>query len=372
MNIVHFSDIHLSKENHDEFCDNFRGALIKDLLDFHRTKNPIDLIIITGDLVDRGGHSLVEMADYKAFNCPFQIFEEIFINPIAKELGISKNQFLFIPGNHDIDEKEIFWVEEKKLKENITSENLRDYLDENDKAFNSANYRIKKFKEFEKRYHAHTPLYKYSNNQSTFIYEYKNKFKVGFILINDSWRCSTCEVLNTDHNKHFFGTRQFYSGMNDLEKIGTDVNVCLFHHPLDIFEEKIEAERFLVNKRVDFFLYGHSHKQSSEQYFNSIGGCYGFKGRASLNKPGEPIEKYQVGYQIFELNLEMNRIQKIHYRKYIYDFFEFAADTGIATKNGIDDNRKNGGFGYLFEDKKGGNKLDLDILDVNKFKKPTS
>ena len=317
MNIVHFSDIHLSKGNIVELRNNLLDALIKDLYQYLIEKK-IDLIVITGDLVDQGGHSLLELKEFEKFENPFEVFEEYFINPLSECLNISKSKFLFVPGNHDIDESEILWKDEKNLKNTINEENVNNFLAENISEFNSTNKRIEKFKTFEKKFHMNTPNYYFSNNQSTFIYTTDSEQKVGFILINDAWRCSTCKVENSDLNNHYIGIQQFYSGLEKLKQEGTKINICLFHHSIESVTEFQEIKRFLVNREIDFFLYGHSHNQYSQIHFNSLNGCFGFRGRATINKPDEKDISYQPGYQIFELNIPTNRIQKILFKKYDY------------------------------------------------------
>jgi 3',5'-cyclic AMP phosphodiesterase CpdA len=346
MRIIHLTDIHLSKENFDEFDNYLRFALINDLKDYNSVDKPIDLIVITGDLVDKGGHSLKELPQYKKHVNPYDFFEEYFIEPISKELNIPKANFLFIPGNHDIDENEILWVDEKEMKNEIDIKKVKKYLIKNENSFNSSNQRIKKFKDFETKFHSSNLDYKPTNNQSTYIYNYQSKFKIGFILVNDSWRCSTCVLENEDKNKHYFGAKQLDDGLRELDKSGTNLNICLLHHSLENYEEEKDVIRFLTTKNVNLFLYGHYHKNKSKNYFNTMGSCFGFRGRASLNNPDETNFPYVPGYNILDISISTNRIEKIHYRLYNKDLTTFAPDTMTAPKNGIDSNENYGGKGY--------------------------
>ncbi len=339
MRIVHLSDIHLSKSNFDEFHDNYREALINDLADFHAT-NRIDLIVITGDLVDQGGHSLLKMDEFKGIKSPFEIFEKEFIRPISLRLGLTNENFLFVPGNHDIDENGIFWVDEKGLKEKINKSNVKDYLEKNKISFNSSNKRIQLFKEFEETFHKDTVSYEYSNNESTYIYQDNSNKKVGFILINDSWRCSTCKLEEKTLNNHYFGSKQLYWAIQKLEiqDSNLDLIICLFHHSIEDFTEKEEIEKFLINKNVDMFMFGHHHSIKSEKISNTVGNCLGFRGRAALNNPDEQASKFQPGYQIFDIDLLTNRIKQIYHRKYNFEAPQFVSDTMSAPNNGIPGN----------------------------------
>ncbi|PHS10004.1 MAG: hypothetical protein COA88_02955 [Kordia sp.] len=366
MRIVHLSDIHLSFDNHHEFIHSHRKALIKDLIEYHSTKN-IDIILITGDLVDKGGHSLLEIKNYKeaGITNPYDIFQTIFIEPIIKEVGISKNQFLFIPGNHDINEKEISYFEECEMVNKINKRNISEYLERNNIDFIN-NKRIKLYKEFEKKFHGNNTLYKFSNNQSTFIYNYKESHKVGFILTNDSWRCKS-RKLKDESEKLFFGFQQLDYSLEELENHDTDINICLLHHSLDDYEEKYEVERILNTKDIEIFLYGHYHSSKFEAKNNPTGNSIGIRGRAILNKPEEPIEEYQSGYQIIDLDLISYKINRIYYRKYIHKRSEFDLDSSAA-RRGIAEDKD-----YLNLHRNGQQKSDGKVkkgfdLDKSKFK----
>lgn len=336
MRIVHLSDIHLSKQNYLEFKNNVCDSLVSDLAPYNSTDKPIDLILITGDLVDKGGHSLREIEDFKGTTNPYKIFERVFIEPISSQLGIPKENFLFIPGNHDIDESEILWVDEKKLKHDLEISTINEILEKNKFDFNSNNHRIKTFKEFEKEYHLNTSNYIFSNNESTFTYKTQDNFTVGFIMINDSWRCSTCHLEDQELNHHYFGTQQLYNGISELKSADPNINICLFHHSVEDYYERKEVERILTTKDISFFLYGHHHSTSSTSYINPVGSCLGFRGRATLNRPDEPLEEYQPGYQLYDVNFGLSKVEKIHYRKYEHKISRFVADTSYAPDNGID------------------------------------
>jgi len=369
MRIVHISDIHLSENNFDEFHDNYLEALINDLADFHST-NKIDLIVITGDLVDKGGHSLLGMKEFKGIDSPYEIFEKVFIKPISSILGLGNENFLFIPGNHDIDENGILWVDEKSLKEDINKDTIKQQLELNKLDFNSSNARIKSFKDFEETFHKDTIDYDYTNNESVYVYQDDSNRKVGFILVNDSWRCSTCNLEDKKLNNHFFGSKQLYWAIEKLQKKNLDLDriICLFHHSVEDFTEKNEVMKFLINKDVDLFLFGHHHSIKSEKIYNPSGTCIGFRGRAALNKPDEQIDKFQPGYQIIDIDLFSNRISQIHHRKYVFDNPQFVYDTQSAPPKGIDNNSPYGGNGYEFPHKKNQSN-NLEELKVENFKR---
>lgn len=322
MRIVHLSDIHLSKQNLDEFRNNFKDAIILDLMNFHRDR-PIDLIVITGDLVDKGGYSLKEISEFSHIENPYEIFKDEFILPIAQGLQIDPKKFIFIPGNHDIDEKSISWFDENQLSKEINLENINTFLSENINTFKHSS-RIKSFKEFEKDFHNNNLDYECSENESIFTYDY-NQTKIGFILVNDSWRCKS-RKFDDESGKHFFGYKQLHNGLNKLKEKHTVLNICLFHHSLEDFEEKDEISRILISKDIDLFLFGHHHNQKMVSYRNSLQNCDGLRVRACLNNPSETNSEYQPGYQIIDFDLINATIPKIHFRRYSYKSIIFVED----------------------------------------------
>lgn len=344
MRIIHLSDIHLSESNYLEFKNNYLNALIKDLLLYNRTKK-IDIIVITGDLVDKGGDSLYKIDGYEdkaIYPSPYDIFEEIFISPIISALGLSKENFLFIPGNHDIDESGILLKEESDLIKNINIGNTNNYLKENLTLKHSN--RIKLFKEFESRFHNTNPNYIFSNNQSTYIYEY-NGIAVGFLLVNDSWRCKSIK-LHTD-SKLFLGMQQLYDGLKSLQTNNTILNVLLFHHSIDDFIEKDDIEGFLMRSDIEILLYGHYHSNKTNVFYSSNGNCLGFRSRTSLLNPNEINPDFKSGYQVFDIDLGIYKIIEVHYRVYNNkpDSKSFIPDNTIV-EGGIDKNKTNNFKGF--------------------------
>jgi len=361
MRLVHLSDIHLSKQNFQEFKNNYRDALLKDLESYHRQKK-IDLLIITGDLIDKGGFSLFDLPEYKDESDPYVIFEKEFIFPIIERIGIDKNDILFIPGNHDIDENQILWVQEKKMKSSLKNETVNGYLNTNHGSFNETNIRIQKFKEFEKRFHTNNSKYNFSNNQSSYVYTY-NAENVGILLVNDSWRCSTCRIANEEEG-HFFGVQQLYDGLEELKKYDPIFNICLFHHSLNDFREKDEVKRVLHQSSIGLVLFGHYHTTAFFNFYEPYGSCKMIRGRTALNKPDEINAAFKPGYQIIDFDLGAGRIQQIHFRKYQYAQTSFVGDTDIAPSNGVDSGEVDSSFFTLNMIKKS----QSPVFNINDFK----
>lgn len=362
MRIVHISDIHLSERNFPDFENKFRDALLK-VLKLEQEVKAIDVIIITGDLVDQGGHSLLRLEKYSGIADPYVIFQQEFISPIQEALGFPNSKFLFIPGNHDINENEILWVEEKKLQKDEVAGNINTYLINNKTSFDFSNSRIELFKNFEKRFHSNTSDYYYSNNESVYIYRHAQGYNVGFALINDSWRCSTCKLVEHRSKKLYFGEQQLYHSIHTIAKFGTTCNVILTHHPLDMYEEREDVFNTLVSSDFHLHLFGDQHKQKYDPYLSAQGSCFGIMARAGFNNPKETESVWQPGFQIIDISIDKANIEKITYYKYVDRHRVFALDSETAPPDGYDVSMHSLSFKPNYE----ASKIKVKELDKSKF-----
>ena len=119
--------------------------------------------------------------------------------------------------------------------------------------FTRSNERIKAFKEYKYQLHCNTLNYKYSDNESLAFAEINGQ-KVGFALINDSWRCSA--GLVQEH--HYIGYNQLLNAKRHFTAIPTSLNIAVLHHPLDAInqterEKEVHAGYFknsLAKRRI--------------------------------------------------------------------------------------------------------------------------
>jgi predicted phosphodiesterase len=324
MRIVHFSDIHLRNDNIDELENYFRVALISKLreLDSYRE---IDLVLITGDLLDKGGGSLNKFFIKEEVNSHYELFEKKFIDPISKGLKISKNNFLFIPGNHDVDESKIEWIKEKemvkeKIRFVIDKHDGRDFLEENLGSYKNSE-RIKAIKEFESKYHKENQQmgrYQFTENQSTFVYQCpQTNATVGFIMVNDSWLCKSTDFKG-ECSRIYFGAQQLDLGLNSLEEKLTNFNFCLMHHSIHDYMEEEYVKRFFLRRNVSVIFNGHYHEQNFENLSNEDGNYVVFKVGAGLLRPNEKANNFKPGFQVIDFDLAVGTITDFQY--FLYDY----------------------------------------------------
>ncbi|SFN91970.1 Calcineurin-like phosphoesterase [Chryseobacterium oleae] len=319
MRIVHLSDIHLSRENLDDLQNYYIDALIKDL----KSYQPIDLIVISGDMVDKAGDSLIN----DGHTDPYQVFEEEFIDKIASDLPFDKRNVLFIAGNHDIERKKINRILEAGLLQySKSTETLTKICREFSKNHTFLNLdRMERYLAFEKRYHAESIAsgkYTYSEFESTFVYEYGD-IKIGIGLINDSWRCG--EGLVKDH---FFDLDQIDRCLLEFKKAKTHFNFLVCHHDLEHLHksERSKFEDLLYNTDIHFILMGHEHSTRINKSERVTGKeIVYFRGRSTFDKPEERESEYQPGYGIIDINIDSKNISGT-FRKFMKKRREFDSD----------------------------------------------
>ena len=108
LNILHISDAHIEMATKEEVSD-IVEKMINDALKVQKEQDiKIDLVCFTGDLIQRGDKAIDDENQ-------LGLAEEILINPIVNGLGLEKDKFIMVPGNHEIDVKKIVKATEKGL-----------------------------------------------------------------------------------------------------------------------------------------------------------------------------------------------------------------------------------------------------------------
>ena len=181
LRILHLSDLHLVKENPA------MDALLMYLnrsMDEIQKDGGIDLVIFTGDLIDKGG------VGFGDINTAFKEFEEVVITPILEKLRLSKDRFVFIPGNHDTEND----IGKQYMKIGFLGKNLHDdhekiiSIKNSPKNHDIIRTRTKAFKDFEKLYYTEClkKNYQYGDFDSNFKFDIRGS-KIGITSLNSVW-----------------------------------------------------------------------------------------------------------------------------------------------------------------------------------------
>jgi predicted MPP superfamily phosphohydrolase len=321
--IVHLSDFHLNKD-HLYDAENFiLKALVKDLRNYNNDE-PIDLILFSGDLVDKGGISFD-----KGIEDAFLIFEERVLEPIFKELSISNKLFFFCPGNHDIDRyADDKYVEQGLCQVLTCTEEVNKFIASNNEA---GIKRILPFKDFEKAYHKSYPeTHKITNFHSSYIASI-GPHKVGITCFNSCWRCYDSE---SDKERIVLGERQVIEAREIIKDC--DLKLAIMHHPLDwLAEFDKKAVRNFLHKDYDIIFCGHVHEGTSWVNTSYYGGLLVSVAPSNWSFNIRNTDRiYANGYSIIDYDILRQKIT-VHHRRYSHQKESFDPNTDLANEFGI-------------------------------------
>ena len=171
LRILHLTDFHLNKKTLKDWDDFLKEALLKKI-DELQNENPIDLVLFTGDLIDKAGNDFKENDALVAPTTKaLAIFKDQVINPILEKLNIDISRFIICPGNHDINRNADKPFHEIGLKGNLDSiDKINSFINSNEEDYDGIQ-RIKEYKDFE------FELYKKVDNKlhSKFNFSFKIK-----------------------------------------------------------------------------------------------------------------------------------------------------------------------------------------------------
>lgn len=317
MRILHFSDFHLNGLKLNEARNNLK-YMIKALTEIN-AEDKIDLIIYSGDLLERGGEGYNHQLPLG-----FNAFVAEVIEPIVSALKLEKSRFIFTPGNHDINRHaDSHRFEDSLEKDASTLEGIIQLTKAND--VNDYTKRVDEFKEFEKSYYE--PLANINYQCGKFVSTFEltiDDVKVGISSLNTVWRCG-----DNDAHKIALGINQITECNAHLDS--KDVKIALTHYPIAFLKE-VEREdvRQICAQHFDMFFCGHSHGG----YVN-FQAPYQNKAFFEINSSGtlaantyEHDSRYKNAFQIIDYELTgkyiIQNFKQLKYQDFELDRTEFA------------------------------------------------
>src|SRR5206468_3860419 len=95
--------------------------------------------------------------------------------------------------------------------------------------------------------------------------------KIGILPINSALFCQG----EDDHNKLWVGRRCLSKALEQLQKLGADMNIALIHHPLDWLHDSERSNiKTLLQSGVQFILRGHLHETEIESVASAAGQAF--------------------------------------------------------------------------------------------------
>lgn len=301
INILHLTDFHLNKSVIKDFDLLIRKPLIKDIL--KRANGNIDLLFITGDIVDIGG------SDFEGLLKGLDISNEKVISQIAKDLNLKKESIFIIPGNHDInrDADKDFTDEGLKVKLK-TPEKINEFIDDVNSGDFTGVERLEEYRNFEKKFYSDYNC-KADDTffHSTFIKKLNNS-TVGISCLNSAWRCYS----NKDDGNLLIGERQILESVKLIEDC--NIKIALVHHHIDsLFSEEKDIIENILIKNYDLVFFGHSHKHKN--YSKTQGGNQSIwvGSPSAFFNARIDSKKFSSGYSLCNLNIVNTEIQYSHF-----------------------------------------------------------
>ena len=324
--IVHLSDFHWKKNNESTFSKQLFEPLLKSL-NKENSERKIDLIFITGDLLDKGNSGFEKASD------AFSEFEKEVISKIITKLNFEKKNIILCPGNHDMDTKQDQDFADVGLEGKLTTqETVLKYMENiRENKFKDGIKRILPFKDFEKQF--------YQNKTETEISYFEsihrrtiNGTTIGIVALNSAWRYYNPE---DKENNIIIGRTHLTNALSKLENCS--INILLSHYNTENFAtfERKDLEH-TISENYQIQLYGHSHSQNvftkqnvtSDIYFTDVS-----RGLIVNNITNNDIN-YQNGYSIIDFDSTNSEI-KLYLKVYSRDRNEFVNDTCTLGDKGV-------------------------------------
>jgi predicted MPP superfamily phosphohydrolase len=310
LRILHFSDLHLVKD--EQSMKTLLMYFIQSMDEIQKDGN-IDLVVFTGDLVDKGGYS------FGNIDAAFKDFEKVVITPIIEKLKLPKERFVFIPGNHDTENGN----DKQYMKRGFLDSNPHDDYEKIISIKNSpkdqdvVKARTKAFKNFEKSYYADILKegYKYGDFESNFKFDIKG-CKIGITSLNSVWLCGL-----DDDKELFLGADQVTNSQLFLSKC--DIKIVASHIGYDLLTEA--ESKYTKNSIIqcyDLNLSGHTHSlddgftASPSGYF-----CMNITSAGTLyNNIHKVNEEYKNSFQVIDLISNSEFYIRKYYQKQGMEF----------------------------------------------------
>lgn len=242
--IVHLSDMHLSQENISE-KDEFYPELINDI-----NKNldgSIVCVVCSGDLIQSGSKENFEFALEK------------FITPLLSSFNLREDQFVYVPGNHEVDLKQI----DKDFATQFTTRILQDGFTKDDLRKPNVKARLT---EFFKGIEVFYPW-----EQENLVYTHKfevESLSFGFSLVNSAW--NTGGDSSNEAKKILISRDALVTSLRDLADC--DKKCLVMHHPIDWLEDGNAAQIESLLSHYDYVFFGHKHnaQNCAIQHMNGV------------------------------------------------------------------------------------------------------
>ncbi|WP_175846890.1 AAA family ATPase [Burkholderia arboris] len=247
---LHLSDIHFHPTT--SWRDNATRRKLLDFLgeEFDNDLPRPQLVFCTGDIAfgETSGAPLSQQYDDAA-----KFFDELMAC-----CRLPRDRLFIVPGNHDVNRKEISRDQQNRLIEMAGKDSLR-HAEEINQRFadcsrdhRTAMERLKDYGEFVKRYRPELHRDDYHLYAHTLNV---NGYQIGIAGFNSAWSCA-----GDEDDRHIWLAGNWQFNHMDEKLRGADLKIGLIHHPFDWLNaaEQHDAEA-RASSALHFMLHGHTH-----------------------------------------------------------------------------------------------------------------
>lgn len=290
ISILHLSDIHFSSAGKNDSADVF-DALLSDVGVLTDSGSKPDLILISGDLVDRGDDEHDHL----------YLFDTL-LSPLLERTRCSESRIIICPGNHDA-QRESIKANDSTLGE--FSANARD-SDSANALYRSgkiSDYSSKVFERFLdlQKFLGPMPLY---SDPLISVYSI-DEFEIEVHSINTAFSTWAGLKKETSDRGHL---RFPIAAIKDAQrKFSTDKpKLLLGHHPIDwLCEPSSIAMNDVLDGTYIGHLFGHMHDPRPKCVNALKGACFQNQSGSIFYKNGSRF----IGYSILQFDLNSGHVQ---------------------------------------------------------------
>ena len=310
MRIIHFSDFHLRKD-HIERAEAIVERLLEALKRVNKERK-IDLIIFSGDMIDKAGDKFEEPKIATAI-CTF---DKMVIKPLLNGLSLPPNRFVFTMGNHEVNRDRTSDEVDKDLTNKLRKHADVDWYIHND---GKKEARIEEYNSFRNEY---WEVNKYDAELYGTPFQFGIKItidgvKVGINCLNTAWRCLHSE---TDEHKIVTGKSQ----ITDCRQFFADCNMTFavgHHHPNMMNQFETKTLKAIIAQNYDAFFCGHTHDSDGEYVERPQGSCFYFTAPGTLSVNESEETNYRNGFMVIDYESNLKYVEtQCYYQNENTDF----------------------------------------------------
>lgn len=312
MRIIHFSDAHFQPGTAISKSQRLADRFIDSLKVIHQEKS-IDLIIFSGDMIDRGGKDFSSMSD------AFMNFKNLIIDKILSSLNLGHDRFVFVCGNHDVVRGKDSQYMEKGLATDLNGITSLDDFVRDPKSIDNVK-RIEDFNNFRHKFYAELPDVEYHETpyQSNLILTIDGK-KVCISMLNSSWRCWDSK---NDKGRILFGQAQIIDSKPFLDK--ADIKIGVSHHDYNWCNpfERPNLPKLMVSN-YDMMFCGHTHGSDAEMVCRPEGNTFMFTAPGLLHAKIHELDgDYKNGFMVVDYDKDHLQLSATKYWQTMDESFQ--------------------------------------------------